>query len=494
MNRAIHRVGIAITLLMLALVGQLTYLQVVEAKKLSDDPRNVRNAVRDFNRPRGEIQTADGQIIAKSVARKGEFKFQREYPLGDLFGQISGYQSFVFGNTGIEKNKNNDLIGRKTALQLNKFKDLSNLPNSLLKDATGNVVLSINGQAQAAARAALGTHQGAVVALDPRDGALLALWANPSYDPNLLAVHDATQANARFKLFNLAEGHPLVSRAYRERFAPGSTFKTVTTAVGFDSGAITPDTSFPTLTQLDLPLSTSKLKNFGGESCGGTVTQSFVVSCNTTFGQIGLDLGRTGQFNPGIEKVGIGQAPPLDIDPGAVASVGPLDKTFKLDAPVFALGGIGQGDVSVTPLQMALVAAGIANGGVIMEPHAVAKITDTDDKTVSTVTAKQWKTAMSPQTAEQLKQLMIQVVQRGTGTPAQIPGIAVAGKTGTAQVQGQPAPNAWFIAFAPADQPRVAIAVLVQNGGNGNSDATGGKVAAPIAKQVLQLLLAMPPR
>ncbi|HEX2737891.1 MAG TPA: penicillin-binding protein 2 [Acidimicrobiia bacterium] len=494
MNRAIRRVGIGVMVLMLALVGQLTYLQVVDAKKLSDDPRNVRNSIRDFNRPRGEIQTADGQIVAKSVPRKGEFKFQREYPLGDLFGQISGYQSFTFGNTGIEKSKNNDLVGRKTSLQLDKLRRLSDLPNSLLKDATGNVVLSIDGKAQVAARDALGTHVGAVVAIDPKDGALLALWANPSYDPNLLAVHDPTQADARFTFLNAAPSKPLVSRAFRERFAPGSTFKTVTSAVGLDSGQITPDTSFPTLTQLDLPLSTSKLRNFGGERCGGTVTQSFIESCNTTFARIGLDLGRTGVFNPGMEKVGIGQRPPLDIDPGAVASAGPLDKTFKLDAPTFALAGIGQGEVSVTPLQMALVAAGIANGGVIMEPHSVAKITNTDDKTISTVKAKQWTTAMSPQTAEEVKQMMIQVVQRGTGTPAQIPGVTVAGKTGTAQVDNQPAPNAWFIAFAPAENPRVAIAVLVQNGGNGNSDATGGRVAAPIAKQVLQALLAMPPR
>ncbi len=494
MNRAIRRVGIAVTLLMLALVGQLTYLQVVDAKKLSDDPRNVRNSIRDFNRPRGEIQTADGQIVAKSVPRKGEFKFQREYPLGDLFGQISGYQSFTFGNTGIEKSKNNDLIGRKTSLQLNKLRHLSDLPNSLLKDATGNVVLSIDGKAQAAARDALGTHVGAVVAIDPKDGALLALWANPSYDPNLLAVHDPAQAQARFTFLNAAPGKPLVSRAYREIFAPGSTFKTVTSAVGFDSGQITPDTIFPTLTQLDLPLTTGVLRNFGGERCGGTVTQSFIESCNTTFARIGLDLGATGVFNPGMAKFGVGQSPPIDIDPGAAASTGPFDLTFKRSAPQFAASGIGQDPVRVTALQMALVAAGIANGGVIMEPHSVAKITDSDDKTVSTIKAKQWKTAMTPQTAEQLKQMMIQVVQRGTGTPAQIPGVTVAGKTGTAQVEGQPAPNAWFIAFAPAENPRVAIAVLVLNGGNGNSDATGGKVAAPIAKQMLQLLLAMPPR
>jgi peptidoglycan glycosyltransferase len=249
----------------------------------------------------------------------------------------------------------------------------------------------------------------------------------------------------------------------------------------------TPDSTFPVRTQLALPQSTNTLKNFGGESCGGTLVVSFTVSCNTTFGQLGLQLGD--QFVPGMAKFGIGQAPPIDLSPGAVTSLGPAAGSFRNNQPQFALAGIGQGAVAVTPLQMALVAEGIANGGVIMQPHVASEIRDANDKLIRRIDPSPWMTATTPQVAQAVTQMMIQVVNSGTGTAAQIPGVTVAGKTGTAQTAPNQAPHAWFVAFAPAEAPRFAVAVIVEHGGNANQEATGGRVAAPIAAQMLKLAL-----
>ncbi len=240
------------------------------------------------------------------------------------------------------------------------------------------------------------------------------------------------------------------------------------------------------LTELDLPQTNNTLRNFGGSSCGGTLARSFQQSCNTTFGQIGLDLGDG--FVPAMGRFGIGSAPPLDVAPGAAASVGPPPGSFQQNQPLFAFAGVGQGDVAVTPLEMALSASAVANGGQIMQPHVAERITDGDDNTVKTIGAKPWRTAMSPQVASTMTTLMVSVVEGGTGTAARIPGVAVAGKTGTAQNETGAA-HAWFVGFAPAEDPQVAVAVLVEHGGSAGSEATGGRVAAPIAAQMMRLVL-----
>jgi len=489
-NRAIRRVALAVTVLMLALVAQLSYLQVVDAKKLKDDPRNVRTQIRDFARARGAILTSDGEIVAQSVEVDDEFEYQREYPLGSLFGHISGYQSFVLGNTGVEAVYNDVLIGRDTELQLGNIGEL--LFSG--KQATGNVVLTLSAAAQAAARDALGDQRGSVVALDPRTGAVLAMYSNPSYDPQLLASHQQDAVQAAFDALNADPAKPALARAWREIYPAGSTYKAVTTAVGLETGVTTPETVYPSLQELPLPLTNTTIGNFGDSACGGTLVESFVASCNTTFAQIGLDLGE--QFPPGDEKFGIGSSPPLDENPSAVASRGPQAGTFATEAPQFALAGIGQGPLAVTPLQMALATSAIANGGVVMQPHVLDRVTDDDGQVIRTAEAEPWRTATTPQVAATITDLMRQVVERGTGTAAQIAGISVAGKTGTAQnddAQGNPLdPHAWFIAFAPAEAPQVAVAVIVENGGSARSEATGGRVAAPIARQMIQTLLGIP--
>jgi peptidoglycan glycosyltransferase len=483
-NRSIRRVALAVVVLMLVLVGQLTYLQIIHADSLAHDPRNVRAALRDANRPRGPIVTADGEVVAQSVAVTDgtEFKFQRQYPAGALFSQVVGYQSFVFGNTGVESVYNNQLLGRDAELQI------ENLPDVFNSESTGKVVLSLRADLQRAAVDALGNQHGSVVAMDVKTGQILAMYSNPSFDPNPLAGHDTPSVQQYFKLLNADPAKPALQRAYRERYPPGSTFKTVTASVGLEAGVTSPDKTYPTLRALTLPQTSNKLENFGGESCGGTLANSFRISCNTTFGQIGLDLGD--RFPPGAEKFGINAgAPPIDLEPGAASSIGPLVGQFQDDQPLFAFAGIGQGDVAVTPLEMALVAEGIANGGVIMKPHVVAEIRDANDDLVRRTDEEAWLTAISPATAQAVTAMMVTVVQNGTGTRARIPGVTVAGKTGTAQAAGDPRPHAWFIGFAPAEAPQIAIAVIVERGGNSGNEATGGAVAGPIAKTIIQKAL-----
>ncbi len=486
MNRAIRRVGLACTALFLILAGQLTYLQVYKAEDLADDPRNVRKAIRDFSRPRGDIITADGEVVARSIPDEDDgddFDLQREYPQGDLFAQIVGYQSFVFGNTGVEKEYNDELVGLDIDF------DLSDIGSVFAgEENTGNVVLSVRADAQRLARDLLAGQKGSIVALDPRTGAILAMYSNPSFDPNPFAGHDTVAVEDYGQLLKADPSKPDLPRAYRERYAPGSTFKAVTASVALEAGAATPtEPVFPSIRQLDLPQTDSTLSNFGGQTCGGDLAESFRRSCNTTFGQLGLDLGDS--FVPGMERFGVGDAPPLDLSPGAAASGGPPAGSFQSNMPNFAFAGIGQGDVFTTPLQMALVAAGVANGGAIMRPHVMAEITDADGGSVRSFDDSTWKTATSPATAQTVNGMMVDVVQRGTGTGARIAGVTVAGKTGTAQAPGGP-PHTWFICFAPAENPEVAVAVLVERGGvSGGDGATGGAVAAPLARQMLELLL-----
>jgi peptidoglycan glycosyltransferase len=426
--------------------------------------------------------TSDDQVLARSVETGDELKFQRLYPQGALFSQIVGYQSAVFGNTGVEKTYNNELAGRDPLLQIRNVGDLL-----AGKEPIGNVVLSTSASLQAAARDALGAQHGSVVVMNPKTGGILAMYSNPSYDPQPFASHNSQTVQDYEKLLRANPDKPDLPRAYRERFPPGSTFKVVTSSVALGTGRFTPESVFPVLTELDLPQTNNTLKNFGGESCGGTLARSFQQSCNTTFGQIGLDLAN--EFVPGMQKFGIGSAPPLDVSPGAAGSVGPPPGSFQQNQPLFAFAGIGQGDVAVTPLQMALSAAAVANNGQIMQPHVADHITDGDDNTVKTIDPKAWRTAMTPQVASTVTTMMVSVVEGGTGTAARIPGVSVAGKTGTAQVQGAAAPHAWFVGFAPAEDPQVVVAVLVEHGGSVGSEATGGRVAAPIAAQMMRMVL-----
>jgi penicillin-binding protein A len=485
MNTGIRRVGIAVTALLLLLVAQLTYLQIVDAKTLAHDTRNPRESLRDLRAPRGKIISADERVLARSVPSGDNLELQRQYPLGDLTSQVVGYQSIVVGTAGLERSYNDVLAGRGRArIELRDVVDFLRGTRRV-----GNLVTSLNVGAQLVAKAALGAQKGSVVVIEPSTGKVVAMYSNPSYDPTPLASHERKQVQRYYDVLTHLPDNPALPRAYREIYPPGSTFKVVTTTSALDTGVATLDSTFPTLRELPLPQSTNTIANFGHSSCGGDLTTVFVHSCNTAFAQLGLELGN--QFPPAMARFGITRVPPLDVDPGAVASTGPTPNTFDTSKPRFALAGIGQGDVATTPLQMALVAAGIANGGVIMQPHLGVAVRDDEGKRLSSITPKPWLRATSAATAATVRDLMVQVVNspNGTGTAAQIPGITVAGKTGTAQTAPNVAPHAWFVAFAPAEAPRYAVAVIVERGGDMGSEATGGHVAAPIAKKMLEFLL-----
>ncbi len=360
------------------------------------------------------------------------------------------------------------LTGQDTSLQLS---DIGGLLNG--KSATNNVVLSLTQSAQTTAEQALANQRGSVVALDVATGAVLAMYSNPTFNPNGLSVHDTQVVQNTFNQINSGDKAAL-QRAYRDRYSPGSTFKVVTSKSAIEAGIATPDNPvFPDQDGFPIPGTETTLLNFGGENhpCGGTLRQSLVNSCNATFAALGYQLGDA--FAPAMEQCGLNSAPPIDLSPPAVESVGPQ---VGADKPRFALAGIGQGDVFTSPLQMALIAEGIANGGVIKEPHVVKEIQNSDGKTVRTIDPKDWKTCMSPTTAQTLTSMMVDVVNEGTGTAASLAdqGIQVAGKTGTAQTTEGENPHAWFIAFAPANAPRYAVAVIVEHGGDFGSEATGG--------------------
>ena len=487
MNRAIRRVGIAVIVMLLVLVAQLTYFQVIDANDLADDPRNVRAILDDYNRPRGQILTADGEIVARSVplTSDGDFDYQREYPLGPLFAQISGYQSFLQGNTGVEEEYDGVLTGRKKDVSLSNIGDIVQG-----KQDTQNVVLSLTRNLQQLAVDQLQGRKGSVVLLDVKTGNVLAMYSNPTFDPNPLAGHDTAAVNLAFTLYNNDPAEPLLPRSYRELYPPGSTFKTVTAISALDAGLVTPtEPEFPFRSEYLPPQGGTAIQNFGNASCGGNLLRAFTESCNVVFAELGVNLGN--DFVPRMAACGVaqGDAPPLDLDPSAEASIGPPAGSFDNDKPSFARAGIGQDPVRVTPLEMAMVAAGIANQGVMMAPHVAQEITDADGAPLRPIEPEQWKTCTSPATALQLTAMMVNVVERGTGMAAQLPGVTVAGKSGTAQT-GIPddAPHAWFMAFAPAEAPQFAVAVIIESA-EGNNEQTGGRVAAPIAGTMLQAAL-----
>jgi peptidoglycan glycosyltransferase len=484
-NRQIRILGVAMVVLFSALFLQLNWLQVFDAKNLNNNPINSRAVVRDFVQPRGVVQTSDGAVIAQSVASGDAFKLLRQYPLGPLFAHVTGFFSFAYGSEGVERTYNDDLTGKFDNASLHRLGDLL-----LNKKKTGNVTLTISKSLQQLATDQLAGRKGSVVALDPRNGAILALADLPTYDPNALASHDQDAVReARDKLVNSPD-NPILPRTYRERYFPGSSFKVVTASTGLATGTVSlTQPVYPTLTELPLPNAGGQtLSNFGGSACGGPLPEALRVSCNTAFAQLGLDLGPD-KLSAGAEAFGFNQVPPIDLPFGA-SSKFPSASAFARDKPALAKSAIGQQDVQATPLQMALVAAGIGNAGTIMTPHVMSEVRDSDGNVVDRFEAKPWLSPVSADVAHQVRDMMVGVVNAGSGTAARIPGVTVAGKTGTAQT-GLGTSQVWFVAFAPAEAPRVAVAVTLENQPSSN-EFTGGALAAPIAQAVMRAALGSP--
>jgi peptidoglycan glycosyltransferase len=482
--RQIRALGAFMIVCFLILFVQLNRLTIFEAATLNKNPINTRAVIRDFSTPRGTITSADNAVLARSVPSKDHFKLQREYPEGDLFGHVTGFFSLNLGADGVEREYGNELAGRTLDLQLRSVGDLF-----VDRERTGNVVLSMRKDVQQVARAALGNREGSVVAIDPRSGAILAMWGFPSFDPNPLASHN-TAAAAKYQLLLDADPNkPRLARTFRDRFFPGSTYKVLTATAALESGAITETKPvYPVRSSYTPPLTTRPIRNFGGSSCGGALFAVLRASCNVAFAQMAVDTGPDAMIAT-AESYGFNQSVPIDL-PGAARSAYPTD--FTRNTPALAQSGIGQNDVAATPLQMALVAAAVANSGSIMTPHVMSEVRDAEGKVVSSYKPTRWRHPMSEATAAILRRALIENAQRGTATRMQIPGFEVGGKTGTAQLgTNPPRSHAWIIGFAgpPGDVPHVAVAVLVE-GQPGASEQTGGRVAAPIAKAVLEAVLA----
>jgi penicillin-binding protein A len=486
MTRQIRFLGAALMLCFLVLFAQLNRLMVLDASTLNEHPENTREILRDFNRARGSITTADGVLVAESVPSDGRFDLQRLYPEGPRYAHITGFYSFSLGSSGLERTYNDELAGRTLDLQLRDLTDLF-----VDRERTGNLTLSIRDDLQRIAEDQLGERRGSVVAVDPRTGELLALWSFPSYDPNALADHDTARAAEVQTLLDASAERPRRSRAYQERFFPGSTYKVVTAAAGLASGEVTlTDPDYPRTNEYVAPGTTRPLRNFGGGTCGGQLVEILRVSCNTAFAQMGVDVGPEPMIGA-AEAFGFNQDVPIDLtDP--VRSVYPTD--FDQNLPALAQSAIGQHDVSATPLQMALVAAAVANEGRIMEPRAVVDVRDADGTVVSTNEPSEWRRAIDAGTATILRDAMVDVVEQGTASRLAIPNMLVGGKTGTAQLgTDPPRSHAWIIGFAgpPGEPAHVAVAVIIE-GQPGASEQTGGQVAAPIAQAIMAAALAPP--
>lgn len=486
MNRQIARLGIGLLVCYLVLFAQLNRLTVFGAEELKDNPNNNREILRDFDGPRGSIATADGQVVARSTETPegSQFEFARSYPEGDLFAHTIGYYSLNLGATGVEDSYNAELVGRTLDLSFRGFDDLF-----IDRDRVGDLTLTLRADAQRVAREQLGDRRGSVVALDPRNGDVFAMWSFPSFDPNALATLDFAAANERFTALTSDPQNPLLPRAYRERYFPGSTFKVVTAAAGLESGEITVDGPvYPVSNSYTPPQTDRPLRNFGGSSCGGALFEILRVSCNTAFAQMAVDLGADVMIDT-AEDFGFNAEPPINLPNPAVSNF-PTD--FDQNLPALAQSGIGQNDVSATPLQMAMVAAAVANEGAIMTPRVLSTVRDDEGTVVTEPEPTQWRRAMSEENAAILRQAMIGVAENGTARSLQISGFEVGGKTGTAQLgTDPPRSHAWIIGFAgpPGEAPTVAVAVLVE-GQEGASEQTGGRVAAPIAKAVMETILA----
>jgi peptidoglycan glycosyltransferase len=486
MDRQIRILAGAFLALFALLFVQVNYLQVFAASKLADNPANQRLLLEEYDVDRGQILARDGStILARSRKTGGKLTYLRVYPRGPQYAGITGYYSVVYGRSGLEASQNSWLSGRASQL----------LPQNLVDEMLGRpkrgatVVTTIDAKLQAVAQRALGSLPGAVVALDPSNGQILAMVANPTYDPNRLSSHDLASVRKARKDLLAAPSKPLLSRANQELFPPGSTFKLVTAAAALEDG-MTPNTTFANPPALDLPQTTHQLHNFGGEHCLGgaarlTLTQALEVSCNVVFGEIGLRLGADKLVRQ-AQAFGFDQDIPFQV-PFQTGSIPPAS-SFANALPAVAFSAIGQQSVGANPLQMALIGAAIANGGVEMAPQLVLEVRDADGRVVEHPQPQEWGRPISAKTARELTAMMIGVVNSGTGTAAQIPGIQVAGKTGTAETSSGN-PHAWFVAFAPTQNPKIAVAVVVLNGGSLGSEATGGAVAAPIARAVIEAAL-----
>ena len=470
-NASIRRLFLVSVFLFVSLFAMLAYRQVIEAQDLADNPANTRKVYAQMRIDRGLILASDRSVLAQN--RRQDDLYYRTYPVGDLAPQLIGYSDPTYGQVGLEHSQNDYLTGTADEVELvNLFDTLSG------KEKSGaDIRLTIDPKVQRTALAQLQQigKQGAVVVLDVKTGAVVAMASNPTYDPNQLA--------ANWLQLNSDPGAPLFNRATQGLYTPGSSFKIITASAALESGKYTPQSNFVDATGT-VDIGGFTVHNYTPVPFGPhTLSDAVAKSINTTFAQIGDQLGRD-KLIEYMQKYGFYEKPPFDLPPDEVSASGRyqggelLTPGASMDKAQVASMAFGQEQLQVTPLQMAMVAQSIANGGKMMRPYVVDSIADKHGTVVKQASPEVYKTPIQPGTAGELKDMMVQVVNDGTGTKAKTSKVQIAAKTGTAEVTGR-GPNAWFVGFAPADNPRYAIAVVVED-----SDAGGG-IAGPVMRETL---------
>jgi len=493
-NRQIRQLAVGLMACYVVLFVALNYWQVGRKQELDARFDNTRAVLREFNKPRGPIVTSDGIVAAVSYpTAPGEvYEYRREYPTGDLLSDVTGYFTFAFGSTQVERAYGDVLTGSTTEQQVRSLGDL--LGGDV--DAAGSVELALRHDAQSAAKFLLAGREGSITVIEPATGAIRAMYSNPTYDPNTFVNADFEVAQEIITGLQEAPGNPLLAQAYQERYMPGSTFKVVTTGIGLEEGVLTLDTVFPDEREWVPPQTTDPIQNYNGSLCGGDLATVFARSCNIPFAKTAIELGPDAMV-AGTEAWGIGEELPIDLPRPAASTFGDTE-SLDQELPLLAIRGFGQSETQMVPLHMAMVAGTVANGGRMMEPYAVEATYDSAERVLDRTTPEVWKTPISPTTAAIETGLMIGVAERGTASCciALNGGIPVAAKTGTAELGVPSNPDlshAWIVAFAPADAPQYAVSVVLTNvQSTADVAATGGRLAGPIAKGMLDYLLTGP--
>jgi peptidoglycan glycosyltransferase len=480
-NVPIRRVSIAVMVLIVLLLGNLTYVQVVKAGDYRDDPRNQRVLLAEYARARGQI-TADGQVLAQSVATDDRLKYQRQYTDGPAYSPLTGYYSVIYSSSGLERYTDAVLNGSDDRLFARRLSDLITGRDP----AGGNVVTTIKPAVQEKAYQMMSAknYTGAVVAIQPKTGEILGMVSTPSFDPNPLASHSSSAQQQAWKTDNAADPSVMTNRAINETVPPGSTFKLVDTAAALQNG-YTPDSQLTAAPNITLTNTNTTLENYAGTACGtgqtASLADALARSCNTAFAQLGGELGAD-KIRAQADAFGIGRSDLSIPMPVTASAVGDMPDTAAAQQ-----SAIGQRDVRLTPMQNAMIVASIANGGQTMAPHLVKEVQAPNLDVIDTTEPDRLGRSMPANVASTLTQLMIGSENRTSGG-GKITGVQIASKTGTAEHGTDPKntpPHAWYVAFAPANDPQVAVAVLVENGGDRALEATGGSVAAPIGRAVI---------
>lgn len=481
MTPEIKRITNVILLMFLSLFIAASAMQVLNADGLSNDSRNQRAVFDGYKTQRGAI-LVENKPIAESNPSNDAYHFLRKYS-GEQYSAITGFYSLYQGRIGLENYLDSSLRGDNSA----QFFEQLNAIFSGNPVTGASVELSIDEKVQQVAWDALGDNKGAVIAMDPKTGRIIALVSKPGFNANLLSTHNTGNAAANYKKLLTRSDAPLINRAISgDLYAPGSVFKLVVASAAFESGKYTPHSKLPNPRKYSLPGTKTIITNSGESNCGGAVKVSIAtalkLSCNIPFAQLGIALGQDA-IAAQAKKFGFGDS--VSIPMKSTPSIYPIG----MDDAQTALSSFGQFNVRVSPLQMVMVSAAIANGGVQMTPYLVDQIFTSNLTLLQETKPTELRRSISTSTAESVTDMMIEAVSHGVSSNAAIPGVVVAGKTGTAENGvGQPY-TLWFTGFAPAKNPKVAIAVVIENGGGFGQAGRGNSVAAPIAKKVMQAVL-----